>query len=61
MRVYSLGEEPLVDPLDRSTADGRVAAMWPLAMAAWSVAGKALPTYERKDAPGRVLRRGTPP
>lgn len=30
MRAYALAEEPLRDPLDRSTVDERVAAVWPL-------------------------------
>jgi hypothetical protein len=44
------------DALDQSTIDDRLAAMWPLARAAWSVAGKPLPSYARSDTPGNILR-----
>jgi hypothetical protein len=56
MRAYRLGAEPLVDPLDRSTVDERIAMMWPLARAAWSVAGQPIPNYARSEAPGHLIR-----
>jgi hypothetical protein len=56
VRAYRLGAEPRVDPLDRSSVNERIAAMWPLARAAWSVAGKGIPDYARCDAPGAVIR-----
>ena len=58
VRAYRLGAEPSMDPLDRSNVDERLARMWPLARAAWSVAGNAMPSYARKDIPGRMLRLG---
>jgi len=57
VRRYDLGCEPLRDPLDRSTIDERIAMMWPLAKEAWSVAGKPIADYERKDMPGALVRR----
>lgn len=57
VRRYDLGREPLRDPLDRSTIDERIAMMWPLAKEAWSVAGKPIANYERKDMPGALVRR----
>jgi len=57
VRRYDLGREPLRDPLDRSTIDERIAMMWPLAKEAWSVAGKPIADYERKDMPGALVRR----
>ncbi len=57
VRSFDLGHEPLRDPLDRSTVDERIAMMWPLAKEAWSVAGKPIANYERKDMPGALLQR----
>jgi hypothetical protein len=56
IRAYRLGEEPLIDPLDHRTIDERLATMWPLARAAWSVAGMPIPSYTRREAPGVVTR-----
>ena len=33
--------------------------MWPLATEAWSLTGRPMPDYERKDAPVRWLPPGT--
>lgn len=57
VRRFDLGQEPLRDALDRSTVDERLATMWPLAKEAWSVAGKPIPTYERGNMPGILVRR----
>ena len=57
VRRFALGHEPLRDPFDVSTVDERIAMMWPLAREAWSVAGKAIATYERHDMPGALIRR----
>jgi hypothetical protein len=56
VRRFELGQEPARDPLDRSTVDERLAMMWPLAKEAWSVAGKPIATYERKNMPGKLTR-----
>ena len=58
LRAYALADEPARDPLDRSTVDERVSAVWPLTREAWSVAGKELPTYSRAATPGTIVRRG---
>ena len=57
VRHFDLGQEPLRDALDRSTVDERLAMMWPLAKEAWSVAGKPIPTYERRNMPGTLTQR----
>ena len=57
VRRFDLGHEPVRDPLDRSTVDERIAMMWPLAKEAWSVAGKSIANYERKDMPGALVQR----
>jgi len=38
----------------------RIAMMWPLAVEAWRLAGRALPSYARVDTPSRVFRAGEP-
>jgi hypothetical protein len=43
--------------MDRSTVDEQIAMMWPLAKEAWSVAGKPIANYERKDMPGALVQR----
>ena len=35
--------------------------MWPLALAAWSVAGQPVPDYARSEAPGKVVRKSELP
>jgi hypothetical protein len=57
LRPYRLGDEPARDPLDRSTIDERLAAVWPLTKAAWSISGKEIPTYARAASPGLMLRQ----
>jgi hypothetical protein len=59
VRAYRLEAEPSVDPFDRSTIDERLATMWPLARAAWSVAGNVMPSYARGEVPGRMIRGGS--
>lgn len=59
IRVFRLGEEPSDDLSDRTTPEERIAMMWPLAVDAWTSAGRRLPEYSRDRMPGRVVR--TPP
>jgi hypothetical protein len=57
---YRLGEEPSDDLSAVTTPVERVAMMWTLAQAAWKMAGRALPTYDRRNLPGRLFPAGTP-
>jgi hypothetical protein len=57
VRRFDLGKEPLRDALDQSTVDERLALMWPLAKEAWSVAGMPIANYERRNMPGKLVRR----
>jgi len=57
VRQFALGEEPLRDPLDRSSIDDRVRMMWPLAQEGWSLAGRPIPSYTRASMPGVLIRR----
>jgi hypothetical protein len=43
IRVFRLGEEPDDDLSDRTTPEERIAMMWPLAVDAWTSAGRRLP------------------
>ncbi len=42
-RVFELGREPSDDLSDRTTAEERLAMMWPLAVDAWTTSGRPLP------------------
>ena len=57
IRVFRLGEEPGDDLSDRTTPEERIAMMWPLAVDAWTSAGRRLPRYSRDRMPGRIVRR----
>lgn len=55
---YRLGEEPDEDLSAVTTAEERLAMMWELARTAWELSGHAIPGYDRRHAPGRVVRPG---
>lgn len=40
-----------------TTASERLGMMWQLALDAWASSGRALPTYSRRDTPGKLIRR----
>jgi hypothetical protein len=46
------------DLSDCTTAVQRVAMMKELAETAWLLSGRSLPTYARRDIPGRLFERG---
>ena len=57
---YLAGEEPSDDLSEVTTPAERIAMMSELAEAAWSIAGRQLPTYDRSNIPGRLFRPGEP-
>ena len=57
---FRFDEEPPDDLSDVTTAAQRVAMMKELAEAAWRMAGRPLPTYDRSAIPCRIFRPGTP-
>lgn len=59
VRRFKLGEEPSEDLSDSTTAEERLAMVWRLTLDAWASAGKPIPQYDRKQAPGRIIRAGT--
>jgi hypothetical protein len=57
VRKYRLGSEPSDDLSETTTPEERLEMMWPLALEAWSLAGKPHPEYVRGDTPIRWTRR----
>lgn len=55
---FALGEEPSDDLSATTTAEQRLAMMWPLAVDAWTLAGLPIPDYPRSAAPVRCARPG---
>ena len=55
VHVYELGNEPGDDLSATTTAEERLAMMWPLALEAWALTGQPLPEYSRSEMPVRVL------
>ena len=58
VRKLHLEDEPGDDLSTTTTAEERLAMMWPLATEAWSLTGRPMPEYERGDAPVRRLLPG---
>lgn len=58
---FRLGHEPSDDLSATTTAAERVAMMRVLAEAAWKLAGRPMPTYERRNIPARLFRPGERP
>ena len=57
VRKYRLGSEPSDDLSDQTTAEQRIEMMWPLALEVWSLTGKPIPDYDRRETPILRLRR----
>ena len=60
VRKFRLGAEPPDDLSAFTTPEERLAMMWPLALEAWELAGRPLPTYSRGEAPVRRLAGQAP-
>ena len=56
VRKFRLGAEPGPDLSATTTAEERLAMMWPLAREAWILAGRSIPDYPRNRTPIRVIR-----
>ncbi|HEY2954567.1 MAG TPA: hypothetical protein VGK89_04910 [Candidatus Eisenbacteria bacterium] len=56
VRKFTLGNEPGDDLSASTTAEERLAMMWPLALEAWALSGARVPDYDRRNAPVRCLR-----
>lgn len=51
VRVFTLGGEPGDDLSEVTTAEQRLAMVWPLTLEAWALAGRPLPSYARHETP----------
>ena len=60
VRSHRLADEPPEDLSAQTTAAQRIAMMWPLALEAWRLSGRALPAYDRARIPARVFSPGEP-
>ena len=60
IRRFRLGDEPNEDLSETTTADERIAMMWPLAMDAFSFAQGMTERSSRDAWPVRVRRLGDP-
>ena len=61
VRRFTLDSQPSNDLSGETTAEERLAMMWPLALEAWTLTGAALPDYARCEAPVRVVPMVAPP
>jgi hypothetical protein len=57
---FRLGEEPSDDLSAVTTPVECIAMMRTLAESAWKLAGRPLPTYDRRNIPARFFGPGTP-
>lgn len=53
VRRFRLGQHPGDDLHASTTAETRLAMMWPLALDAWAASGRELPDYRRDETPVR--------
>lgn len=56
VRKFRLAHDPGPDLSATTTAEERLAMMWPLAREAWTLAGRTIPDYPRHRMPIRVIR-----
>ena len=55
VRRLRRGDDPGDDLSSTTSAEERLAMMWPLAIEAWSLTGRPMPDYGREDTPVRRL------
>lgn len=55
-QLTTLEDDTSDDLSEVTTSEERLAMMWELAVRAWSLSGRSIPTYARSDMPGRVIR-----
>jgi hypothetical protein len=51
VHVHRLGAEPGDDLGATTTPEARLEMMWPLALEAWALTGRPMPSYSRSEAP----------
>jgi len=57
VRIVRQGEEPSESLLHTTTAEERLAMMWPLAQEAWALTGRPMPELPRGEWPIRIVPR----
>ena len=57
MRRVDLRAETLTDSRYRASIEERTALVWELTREAWALTGKPMPTYDRSEMPGTIIRR----
>ena len=57
--IYRLGEEPGDDLSAATTAEERLAMVWPLTLQAWTLSGRPLPTHRRDGLPVQIVPLAT--
>lgn len=58
IRRVTLAEEGTDTGVSLLSGDERLAMMWTLAVDAWASTGRPWPDYDRRHAPGTVVRPG---
>lgn len=56
IRRYELGSEPDENLSADTTVEERIAMVWRLTLDAWVSGRLPMPTYDRANTPGRILR-----
>ncbi|MEM9557927.1 MAG: hypothetical protein AAGC60_26955 [Acidobacteriota bacterium] len=54
--TFRIGDEPSENLSATTTAEERLAMVWPLTVEAWTLAGRSLERLPRSQWPGRILR-----
>jgi len=55
VRVHRLDNQPGEDLSGQTTAEERLAMMWPLALEAWRLSGRPMAGYSRSEIPIHIL------
>jgi hypothetical protein len=56
VRIVGLGDESTGRQVPETTPEDRLLTMWTLAVDAWTLSGRSMPTYQRPEIPIRLIR-----
>jgi hypothetical protein len=59
VRLYRLGTEPGADLSATTSAEERLAMMWPMTLEAWELSGLPVPDYPRSETPVSLRPAGS--
>ena len=54
--LTTLEEQTDAAVISHGSPGDRVAMLWRLSLDAWAMSGRSMPTYERAEMPGRLVR-----